>query len=138
MQHIFHGAGDWERLLKLRLKKLSLSPTTQHAAPRSSFIQRSTSLADELRGAIATGKIAPGNRLAEAQLALSLKVGRVPLRDALRRLEVEGYITAVSHDQFMVSQLTLEDAEEYYSIAGSLGLAARLAVEKAAPKSFLD
>ena len=94
-------------------------------------------IADELRGAIATGKIAPGNRLAEAQLALSLKVGRVPLRDALRRLETEGYITAVSHGQFMVSQLTLEDAEEYYSIAGSLeGLAARLAVEKGSPEEI--
>ena len=88
-------------------------------------------VADELRDAIAAGKIAPGSRLAEGQLALSLKVGRVPLRDALRRLESEGYITAISHGQFMVSQLTLEDAEEYYSIAGSLeGLAARLAVER--------
>jgi DNA-binding GntR family transcriptional regulator len=88
-------------------------------------------IAKELRGAIASGKIAPGNRLSEGQLALSLKVGRVPLHDALRQLEAEGYVTAVSHDQFIVSQLTLEDAEEYYSIAGSLeGLAARLAVER--------
>jgi len=88
-------------------------------------------IAEELRGAIASGKIAPGNRLTEGQLALSLKVGRVPLHDALRQLEAEGYMTAVSHDQFIVSQLTLEDAEEYYSIAGSLeGLAARLAVER--------
>ena len=120
-----------ETTLKLRLKRLSFSPRKQHAAPRNSFHSIINLVAEELRGAIATGKIAPGNRLAEAQLALSLKVGRVPLHDALRQLEAEGYITAVSHDQFIVSQLTLEDAEEYYSIAGSLeGLAARLAVEQ--------
>ncbi|MEX0803449.1 MAG: GntR family transcriptional regulator [Candidatus Binatia bacterium] len=88
-------------------------------------------IAEELRGAIVAGKIAPGERLTEDQLTGSLKVGRVPLRDALRRLEAEGYIMAVSHGQFMVSKPTLEDAEDYYSIAGALeGLAARLAVER--------
>ena len=88
-------------------------------------------IAEELRGAIVAGKIAPGERLSEEQLAGSLKVGRVPLREALRRLEAEGYITSLSCGQFMASKLTAEEAEDYYSIAGALeGLAARLAVER--------
>ncbi|HEX6176314.1 MAG TPA: GntR family transcriptional regulator [Candidatus Binatia bacterium] len=88
-------------------------------------------IAEELRDAIVAGKIAPGERLTEDQLTGKLKVGQVPLRDALRRLETEGYLTTVSHGQFMVSKLALEDAEDYYSIAGALeGLAARLAVER--------
>jgi len=88
-------------------------------------------IAAELRGAIVAGKIAPGERLSEEKLAGSLKVGRVPLRDALLRLEAEGYLTTVSHGQFMASKLTPEEAEDYYSIAGALeGLAARLAVER--------
>lgn len=88
-------------------------------------------IAEELRSAIVAGKIAPGERLTEDRLTETLKVGRVPLRDALRRLEAEGYVTTVSHGQFMVSKPALEDAEDYYSIAGALeGLAARLAVER--------
>jgi DNA-binding GntR family transcriptional regulator len=88
-------------------------------------------IAEELRGAIVAGKIAPGEQLIEDQLAGSLKVGRVPLRDALRRLEAAGYVTAIAHDRFVVSKPTVEEIEDYYSIAGALeGLAARLAVER--------
>jgi DNA-binding GntR family transcriptional regulator len=88
-------------------------------------------VAEELRCAIVAGKIKPGERLIEEQLAGSLKVGRVPLRDALRRLEAEGYVDAILQDQFVVSKPTVDDVEDYYSIAGALeGLAARLAVER--------
>jgi DNA-binding GntR family transcriptional regulator len=81
-------------------------------------------IAEELRGAIIAGKIAPGEQLIEDQLAGSLKVGHVPLRDALRRLEAEGYVTAIAHDRFVVSKPTVEEIEDYYSIAGALeGLA---------------
>jgi DNA-binding GntR family transcriptional regulator len=88
-------------------------------------------IAEELRGAIVAGKIVPGEQLIEDQLAGSLKVGHVPLRDALRRLEAEGYVTAIAHDRFVVSKPTVEEIEDCYSIAGALeGLAARLAVER--------
>jgi DNA-binding GntR family transcriptional regulator len=94
-------------------------------------------IAEELRSAIVAGKIAPGERLIEEQLAGSLKVGRVPLRDALRRLEAEGYVTAIAHDQFAVSKPTVEDVEDYYSIAGALeGLATRLAIERASDEEI--
>jgi len=85
----------------------------------------------ELRGAIAAGKLAPGERLAEEKLAATLNVGGVALRESLRRLVAEGYVTALSHGQFVVSKPVLEDVEDYYSIASALeGLAARLAVER--------
>lgn len=92
-------------------------------------------LAEELKEAIVAGKLAPGERLSEEKLAGSLKVSRVPLHEALRRLEAEGYVTFLSNDDVRVSKPTLEEILDYYSIAGVLeGLAARLAVERAYPE----
>ena len=127
-QHIYPGRGIGNDP-KTPPEKMEFIAKKTTCGSEKKFHSIINLIAEELRGAIASGKILPGNRLPEGQLALSLKVGRVPLHEALHRLEAEGYITAVSHGQFIVSQLTLEDAEGYYSIAGSLeGLAARLAV----------
>ncbi len=94
-------------------------------------------LAEELREAIVAGRLAAGERLSEEKLAGSLNVGRVPLREALRRLEAEGYITFLSNSEIMVSKPTLEDVQDYYSIASALeGLAARLAVERGRPEEI--
>lgn len=91
-------------------------------------------LTEELKTAIITGKLAPGERLSEEKLTSSLNVGRVPLREALRRLEAEGYVTFLSNQEMAVSKPTMEDLQEYYTIASVLeGLAARLAVERAQP-----
>ena len=94
-------------------------------------------LSEELRRAIVTGKLAPGERVSEEKLASSLKVGRVPLREALRRLEAEGYLTFLSNNEVMVSKPTIEDVQDYYSILSVLeGLATRLAVEQAQPEEI--
>jgi DNA-binding GntR family transcriptional regulator len=89
-------------------------------------------IAEKLREAIVAGKMAPGERFAEDKLAASFKVSRVPLRDALRRLEAEGFVNFVSHNEIAVSKPTVDEVEDFYLIAGALeGLAARLAVERA-------
>ena len=89
-------------------------------------------LIEELREAIVTGKLAPGERLFEAKLAASLKVGAVAIREALRALETQGYVTFRSDNAVIVSKPTREEIEDYYTISGALeGLAARLAIERA-------
>lgn len=94
-------------------------------------------IAEELKDAILAGKLAPGERLSEERLASSLKVSRVPLREALRRLEAEGYVTFLSNSEVSVSKPTLESVQDHYSIASVLeGLAARLAVERAQPEEI--
>lgn len=94
-------------------------------------------LTEELKTAIITGKLAPGERLSEEKLTSSLNVGRVPLREALRRLEAEGYVTFLSNQEMAVSKPSMEDLQEYYTIASVLeGLAARLAVEQAQPEEL--
>jgi len=89
-------------------------------------------LIEKLKEAIITGSLAPGERLAEAALSASLKVGPVALREALRTLEAEGFVTIRPDNEIIVSKPTREEIEDYYSIAGVLeGLAVRLAVERA-------
>jgi DNA-binding GntR family transcriptional regulator len=94
-------------------------------------------LTEKLREAIISGKFAPGERLAEETLAASLHVGKVALREALRSLEAEGYVTFLPNNEVAVSKLTREDVQDYYTIASVLeGLAARLAVENAQPEEI--
>lgn len=91
-------------------------------------------LIDKLKEAILAGKLAPGEPLSEADLAVVLKVDTVALREALRSLESEGYVTFGPADRIIVSKPSCEELEDDYTIAGVLeGLAARLAVERARP-----
>ena len=92
-------------------------------------------LIGKLKEAIVSGKISPGERLAETDLAASLKVGPVALREALRALEAEGYVTFRPDNDVIVSKPSREEIEDYYTIAAVLeGLAARLAVDRAKPE----
>ena len=45
-----------------------------------------------LRQAILKGELAPGERLMEIQLAQKLGVSRTPIREAIRKLELEGLV----------------------------------------------
>lgn len=84
---------------------------------------------EELRERIVWGNLSPGSRLIEQELAGRLGVSRTPVREALRRLEQEGYVqydrdTGRSHSY--VAPLTREDATELFLIIGAVeGLAAR-------------
>ncbi|HVO94286.1 MAG TPA: GntR family transcriptional regulator [Terriglobales bacterium] len=94
-------------------------------------------LIDKLKEAIVAGKFVPGERLSETALATSLKVGAVPLREALRDLEAQGFVTFRPAGEVVVSKPTREEIEDAYTIAGVLeGLAARLAVERAQPEEI--
>ena len=49
-------------------------------------------VAEALRDAIKSGMLAPGQRLMEIQLAEELGVSRTPVREAIRKLELEGLV----------------------------------------------
>ena len=109
--------------------------TRRPVAPKSVLSRSSNLFSKKLKEAIVAGKLAPGERLFEAKLAASLKVGPVLLREALRALESEGYVTFRPDNEVVVSKPTREEIEDYYAISGALeGLAARLAVERAQRK----
>ena len=84
---------------------------------------------DKLREIIVRGRMAPGTRIIEADVADRLGVSRTPARSALHRLQQEGYVVAVDRSKerrLMVAPLTQDDARELFEIVGQLeGLAAR-------------
>jgi DNA-binding GntR family transcriptional regulator len=85
---------------------------------------------EQIRESIVHGRLAPGSRIMEGEIASRLGVSRTPVRSALHMLQKEGYIVATSEgsrkNRLAVAPLTQEDAQELYPIVGRLeGLAAR-------------
>ena len=83
---------------------------------------------DVLREMIAVGTFQPGQHLKESVLADALKVSRGPIRQALARLEVEGYVELRRHRGAFVSTLTRTDVEEVHTLRGAIE---RLAASRA-------
>lgn len=89
-----------------------------------------------LRDLMVRGRLAPGTRLIETELAARLGVSRTPVRAALLRLEQEGYVRSAvgaGRARPTVAALTREDADELLNIIAEIeGLAARRAAERPA------
>ena len=93
---------------------------------------------EALRGAIVSGRLAPGARLIERELIAMMSVSRTVIREALRQLEAEGLVDVVPNRGAVVRELTLAEARDLYAIRALLeGLAARMFVEKAAPADIV-
>ncbi len=74
---------------------------------------------------------APGERLMETQLAEELGVSRTPVREAIRKLELEGLVVMVPRRGAYVASMSVRDISETFEIRSALeGLAAKLAVDK--------
>lgn len=69
-----------------------------------------------LRAAILAGEFAPGQMLRQEALAKRLGVSRVPLREALQRLESEGQVVLHPHRGFAVASLDAEEIEEIFHL----------------------
>lgn len=83
---------------------------------------------DQLRKAILTGKIGPGERLHQDELSRQLAVSRMPIREALRILESEGLVEFRPHRGAVVVDLRPEDIAEIFEIRAMLeGKACELA-----------
>jgi DNA-binding GntR family transcriptional regulator len=70
----------------------------------------------ELRRAIASGRLRPGEQVRQDALAEELGVSRVPLREALKILEGEGAVTYSPHRGYFVAELSVADLAEVYRI----------------------
>ena len=71
---------------------------------------------EALRRAIHQGDLKPGQRLSQADLAEQLGVSRIPLRDALRRLEAEALVKMDGRRGTWVSDLSIDGIKEIYEI----------------------
>jgi DNA-binding GntR family transcriptional regulator len=108
----------------------------EHGAVRSlaDHLSLRERIVARLRQAIITGELAQKSRLIEPELARQLNVSRTPLREAIRQLEAEGFVTNVPRFGSFVSEITPRDVEDLYAIRTVIeGLAARQAAENPDP-----
>lgn len=92
---------------------------------------------ETLRSAIRKGVLQPGERLMEIQLAEELGVSRTPVREAIRKLELEGYVVMMPRRGTYVASLSIRDINEVFEIRTSLdSLASGLAAERITPEEL--
>lgn len=84
-----------------------------------------------LRQAIITGEFAPGERLMEISLANRLGVSRTPVREAIRKLELEGLVIMIPRKGAQVARITEKNLRDVIEIRTVLEeFAAVLACER--------
>jgi DNA-binding GntR family transcriptional regulator len=92
-------------------------------------------IVDQLRDAIVTGALQPGQRLLEDELAGQMQVSRGPVREAFVKLEREGLVTIERYKGARVAELYRDDIEQVFSLRLALE---RLAVESACKRGTDD
>jgi DNA-binding transcriptional regulator YhcF (GntR family) len=118
--------GDWREKMERRLPPIKLD----------SYRPLREVVSEALREAITTGILKPGERLMEIQMAEELGVSRTPVREAIRRLELEGFLVMVPRRGTYVSDLSIKDINEVFEIRTALDvLAAGLAADGSPRKS---
>lgn len=84
-----------------------------------------------LRQAILRGELKPGERLMEIQLANKLGVSRTPIREAIRKLELEGLVLMIPRRGAEVAEITEKSLRDVLEVRGALEeLAVDLACER--------
>ncbi|MEV6864997.1 GntR family transcriptional regulator [Streptosporangium subroseum] len=97
--------------------------------------QGSESLSDfatrAMREAIVSGLLPPGERIPQEQIATALEVSRIPVREALRRLESEGLVHLTPNSFARVAKLDLAEVNDIYLMRERLE---PLAIELSVPR----
>lgn len=89
-----------------------------------------------LRQAILRGELKPGERLMEIQLANKLGVSRTPIREAIRKLELEGLVLMIPRKGAEVAEITEKNLRDVLEVRESLEvLAVQLACERITAES---
>jgi DNA-binding GntR family transcriptional regulator len=103
-------------------------------AVRVSYRTKTDLVADAIKSMIQSGELEPGTELHQRVVAEWLGVSPTPVREAMRRLEAEGFVSIEPHRPALV--VTPDDSESYDRalILGALeGLGAEMAAKKVRP-----
>jgi len=79
-----------------------------------------------LRSEILTCRLQPGSQIAQNQLVEQFDLGLTPVREALKRLEMEGFVQSIPRFGYIITPITTKDIEEIFEL--------RLILETAAAK----
>lgn len=92
-----------------------------------------------LRRAILKGELEPGERLMEIALANRLGVSRTPIREAIRKLELEGLVVMIPRKGAEVARITEKDLRDVLEVRTSLEkLAIELACDRVTDEDIRD
>jgi DNA-binding GntR family transcriptional regulator len=109
--------------LKNRLSKRAPQPVERRVLREE--------IRDQLIADILNDRLAPGDRIVETRIAQRFGVSQAPVREALRDLELFGFIVSSPFRGAIVRQISVEDLVQLYPIRAVLeGLAARVAVAR--------
>ncbi|GAQ56509.1 GntR family transcriptional regulator [Streptomyces acidiscabies] len=110
------------------------TPDTANGEPLGAVRER---VLATLRQDIIAGRLAPGDRLVERELAERFGVSRVPVREAVRALVAEGFVHFASARRAVVRGLTPDDVRELFELREALEVyAAGLAAARATPEAL--
>jgi DNA-binding GntR family transcriptional regulator len=89
----------------------------------------------EIRKAILNGYLRPGERLIEKDVCEKFRIGRTPLREALRQLEAEGYVEIPRNKGAIVRKISIKELEDIYDMVAVLeAYAVEQAIKHMKPK----
>lgn len=103
--------------------------TPDTAASKATSLAKSAAKAyDYIRARILEGSLPPSSHLVEHVLASEINVSRTPIREALRRLAADGFVTFVPNQGAKVVEWSAEALSDLIDVRSQLaGMAARLA-----------
>jgi len=85
----------------------------------------------QIKNAIGSGRLRPGDRIVEEDLAKKMGMSRFPIREAIRALEREGLLVSVPFKGAHIRQLDEKDLEELYALRSGLEeLAIRILMDR--------
>ncbi len=85
----------------------------------------------QIKGQIVTTKMPPGSVISEAQLMEELKLGRTPIREAIKQLQAENLVTVTPRRGMYVADIAVTDLTQIFEVRVELeALAARLATQR--------
>jgi len=103
----------------------------QLALPAAARLSTSDFIAETLREAIVSGHLPADTELRQDDIAERFEVSKIPVREALKRLEAEGLVTFVRNKGAVVASMSPEEIWEYVEIRAMLEARA---AELAAPR----
>lgn len=111
---------------KLRRARVKTTPRARSAAPPTLLpsLARHETLEGlayrDIRKAIMAGRLAPGERVVANAIAAAAGVSRIPVMQALRRLESEGFVRITPHKDVVVTRLSADEFRERFLMMAAL------------------
>ncbi len=94
-------------------------------------------IADNIKEMIIAGKLKEGDKIRDGELCDAMDISRTPLREALRVLSAQGFITLIPHRGAYVAAPTFEEIREMFAVMGVLeGLCAHEAAQRMTDDEF--